>query len=412
MSKLFKFKGLVLVIVIAMLLVLAAGCGSQETTSTDAADSPRTLSVIFFDWIPQYDEYAKTIETAYEALHPDIDLQIIDLPGYYDTLDTTTADVYELDEMGLYQLYTADRLQPLADEEVPDPDDYFPICKDVAYIDGTWWGVPHWTCTYFMYYNKNDTELAAAQTFSDLEEVIGGKDHPYGQGLLINMSGDYTQYYYQDALVDLYGNATDYFKYNTASNMSPEATDVMKRIVDMMDAGTGRDPLSNKIFDDLERQFIYGNGRAYVYYAEGLGYMNEIIKQAQNLGDTTLTLDDIAIKPFVESDDGDVSQPGFVDSFCLDKSLTGQKRADAMEFINWVTSTEEVVKQIAPTPDSIRYVSPARISVYEDPGLLEICPLYEQLKPVLALASYYRPAADWDWAPGLNDKLDSMLPVK
>jgi len=31
------------------------------------------------------------------------------------------------------------RLQPLALSEVPDPEDFFPICKDVAHIDGKWW---------------------------------------------------------------------------------------------------------------------------------------------------------------------------------------------------------------------------------------------------------------------------------
>jgi len=51
-----------------------------------------------------------------------------------------------------------------------------------------------------------------------------------------------------------------------------------------------------------------------------------------------LTLDDIAIKPFIQSDTGKTSQLGFVDSFYLDKILAEQKRVDAVEFIDWMTS--------------------------------------------------------------------------
>jgi len=404
-------KKVLLLGIMVLILLALAGCGPAETDTADQADS-RTLSVIFYDWIPQYEEYIATIESTYEAAYPDIDLQIIDLPGYYDELDTTVADVYEVDEGFLRMLLDADRLQPLADSEVPDPDDYLPICKDVAYIDGSWWGVPHWTCTYFMFYNKNDTELAAVDTFSELEAVIGGADHPRGEGLLINLDGNYPQYYYQDTLMELYDTQEEYYGYADADNLSAEAVDILQRIAAMMDDGMGRDPLSSKIFDNLQRQFIYGNGRAYVYYSEALGYFNDVVDEAEGFGVEHLSIDDIAIKAFVQSEDGRISQPGFVDCFCLDKSLTGQKREDAINFIHWVTSTEEVLNQLAPTPETVRYLSPARLSVYDAPELLEIAPLYAQMKPVMEYGHYIAPPADWDWAPGLNEKLDALLPVR
>jgi len=408
-------KRLFWILVPLAILLLLTGLATQSITTDQAAaeTTPRTVSVILYNWIPDLNEYFGSMEKDFEELNPDIDLQIISLPGYYDGLDTTYADVYEVDESGLRQLLGQDRLQPLALSEVPEPEDFFPICEDVAYIDGQWWGVPHWTCTNFMFYNKNDTELAEVETFSELREVIGGKKHPPGEGLLIDMMGTYrTVEMYMDTVMDLYpDDPVAYYTYRDADNISRQAIKVMRRTIDMMDPGIGRNPQNDKIFDNLMRQFIYGNGRAFVYYSEAIGYFYKIIEDAQSYGDTTLSVDDLAIGPFVQSDTGEACQPGYVDSFCLDKSLTGQKREDALTFIQWVTSRDAVVKQIAPTPDFVRYLSPARISVYTDPDLLEIAPLYEEMQPIMALARYYPPPADWDWAPELEPKLEEILPT-
>ena len=65
--------------------------------------------------------------------------------------------------------------------------------------------------------------------------------------------------------MDLYPNdPVAYYEFQDANNINEDAVDIMTRIVNMTDPGMGRDPLSNKIFDNLQRQFIYGNGRAYV----------------------------------------------------------------------------------------------------------------------------------------------------
>ncbi|OHD21206.1 MAG: hypothetical protein A2064_08605 [Spirochaetes bacterium GWB1_66_5] len=396
------------------ILFLLAGCATVPTAEqTAAGGARRPLSVILYNWIPNLEEYFGSMEADYEKLNPDIDLQIVSLPGYYDGLDKTNADVYEVDESGLRMLLDMGRLQPLAPSEVPDPEDFFPICKDVAQIDGKWWGLPHWTCTNFMFYRKDDTELAKVQTFSELERVIGGKNHPRGRGLLIDIMGTYrTVEMYMDTVMDLYPDDPQaYYAYRDADNISQEAIGVMSRIVEMMDPGMGRSPQNDKIFDNLMRQFIYGNGRAFVYYSEGIGYFYKIIKDAQGYGDTTLSVDDLAIRPFVQSDTGEACQPGYVDSFCLDKSLTGQRRQDALKYIQWATSRKAVVKQIAPTPDFVRYLSPARYSIYTDPDLLKVAPLYKQMQPIMALGRYFPPPPDWDWAPELEPKLEQILPT-
>jgi len=397
---------------IAMLVLLLAACASGPVADT-ASGPRRPLTVILYNWIPSLEEYFGSMEADYEKLNPDIDLQIVSLPGYYDGLDKTNADVYEVDESGLRMLLGMERLQPLALSEVPDPEDFFPICKDVAYIDGKWWGLPHWTCTNFMFYRKDDTELAKVKTFSELEKVIGGKNHPRGKGLLIDMMGTYrTVEMYMDTVMDLYPDDPQaYYAYRDANNINGQAIKVMSRIVDLMDPGMGRNPQNDKIFDNLMRQFIYGNGRAFVYYSEAIGYFYKIIKDAQGFGDTTLSVDDLAIRAFVQSDTGKACQPGYVDSFCLDKSLSGQKRADALEYIQWVTSCKAVVKQIAPTPDFVRYLSPARYSIYTDPDLLKVAPLYKEMQPIMALGRYFPPPPDWDWAPELEPKLEQIIPT-
>jgi len=411
-------KKLTFICAAALLLVLlfsscTTGPVAPQEVSAAAPVERRPLSVILYNWIPNLDEYFTTMETDFETLHPDIDLQIISLPGYYDGLDSTYADVYEVDESGLRMLLAEGRLQPLADNEVKDPEDFFPICKDVAHIDGQWWGVPHWTCTNFMFYHKDDEELARVQTFSELERVIGGKDRPRGQGLLIDMMGIYrTGELYKDTLMDLYPNDPEtIYSYMDADNVDPKAIAVLNRVIDLMDPGMGRNPQNDKIFDYLQRQFMYGNGRAFVYYSEAIGYFYKIIEDAAGYGDTTLSLDDLAVMPFVQSDAGEACQPGYVDSFCMDVSLSGQKRQDALEYITWVTDRKTVVKQIAPSADFVRYLSPARLSIYLDPELNRVAPLYQQMLPIMELARYFPPPEDWDWAPDLEPRLEEILPT-
>jgi len=387
------------------------------TTPTQTAER-RPLSTIVYNWIPNLEEYLTTMEKDFEAAYPEIDLTIINLPDYYGAIPTgygvlqNQADVYELDEGMLVAMKAADRLQPLAASEVPNPDDFLQITKDVAVDDGTWWGIPHWTCTDFMFYNKNDTELAAVKTFSQLEQVIGGKDHPLGQGILVDYMGGYVENRYMDTLMDFdKDDPATYWSYVDKDNINMQAVDYMKRMIALMDPGNGRNPLNDKMSDDLIRKFLYGNGRAYVYYSEALGYMADIIENAQNTWfDTTLSLDDIAIMPFIQADASVSASTGYVDSFCLDKSLTGQKRADGLAFAQWVTSTEANARQVAPPDGSaVRYLSPARMSVYTDPNLLAIAPLYGSMLPAMELGRYFVPPADLDRA-GLEDKLNELLP--
>lgn len=390
--------------------------GADIPTTPTGTAARRPLSAVIYDWIPNLEEYMTTMERDFETAYPEIDLQVILLPDYYSDpsgLFTAKADVWELDEGYLREFIAQDKLQPLLDSEVPSSDDFLQIVKDVAVIDGTWWGIPHWTCTNFLFYNKNDTELADTKTFSELEKVIGGKDHPLGQGLLCDMLGSYrTEEMYKDTLMDLYpDDPVKFYSYVNKDNINQQAIDIEKRMVAMMDPGNGANPINDKITDDLMQKFVYGNGRAFVYYSEVLGYMANIIEQAQALYDTTISLDDIAIMPFVQSNSGKSASTGYTDSFCLDKLITDQKRADALTFIQFVTSTDENVRQVAPPTGPVRYLSPARMSVYEDANLLKTSPLYIQMLPVTQLGRYYPPPANWDWAPGLREKLEEILPT-
>ncbi|MCX5973990.1 MAG: hypothetical protein NTU59_04835 [Coprothermobacterota bacterium] len=388
--------------------------GAEITTTPTVARRP--LSTIVYNWIPNLDEYLTTMEKEFEAAYPEIDLTIMNLPDYYGDpygVLVNQADVYECDEVMLEAMKAADKLQPLAAGEVPNPDDFLQICKDVAVdASGTWWGIPHWTCTDFMFYNKNDTELAAVTTFSQLEQVIGGQDHTPGQGLLVNFMGYQTHNRYMDLLMDLYPtDPATYWSYVDKDNVNMQVVDYMKRMIAMEDPGIGRNVLNDKISEYLMRQFLAGNGRAYVYYSEALGYMAELIDYAQNQWfDTTLNMDDIAIMPFIQADVPVSASTGYVDSMCLDKSLTGQKRADALTFSQWVCSTQANVHQVAPPDGSaVRYLSPARMSVYTDPGLLAVAPLYESMLPAMQRGRYFLPPANLD-LPGLTDKLNELLP--
>ncbi len=230
--------------------------GAEIPTTPTQTVERRPLSTIVYNWIPNLDEYLSTMEKDFEATYPEIDLTILNLPDYYGDpygVLVNQADVYECDEGMLEAMKAADKLQPLTTSEVPNQDDFLQITKDVAVDDsGTWWGIPHWTCTDFMFYNKNDTELAAVTNFSQLENVIGGKDHPLGQGLLIDIMGSYTVNRYKDTLMDLYkDDPATFWSYVDKDNVNTQVVDYMKRMIALMDPGNGRNALNDKMSDDL-----------------------------------------------------------------------------------------------------------------------------------------------------------------
>src|SRR5262249_40752223 len=91
---------------------------------------------------------------------------------------------YELDSIVLADAVEQNRIQPLSNKLPIRPDDYLKNAQ-TANLNGTWYGIPHWVCGYFLFFKADDPQANALRNLrklSDLEGVVG-TNHSKGSGL-------------------------------------------------------------------------------------------------------------------------------------------------------------------------------------------------------------------------------------
>lgn len=148
------------------------------------------LRVALFPWIPANASFAAWIETRFQVENPDIDLVVLpmdraeSLDLAYDVGATTAAlkdpaspnrqHLVEIDTLILGALVDSGAVQPFEVER----SDYFPFARQAVRVGGTTYGVPHWTCGYFIM--TRSQEVASAATASELRTRLErlGTAHP------------------------------------------------------------------------------------------------------------------------------------------------------------------------------------------------------------------------------------------
>lgn len=175
-----------------LLAALAAGaCGDVQTSPTasmSAAKAPAErfqLRVSLYPWVPDAESLVRWIETDFEASHPTIDLVVRPLERSYDWMPGYTADLaYEIDKsaaaltgagddawhlvevdaMILGELAQRGALAPfgLADAA------FLPFARDAVTYGGVEYGVPHWTCGYFVI-----SEESAVRDAKNAYQLVG-----------------------------------------------------------------------------------------------------------------------------------------------------------------------------------------------------------------------------------------------
>jgi thiamine pyridinylase len=375
------------------ILVLAAVLFSVQlttcTTLTQEEHSPRrALKVILYPFVPAKDALFHAIEQEFETAHPLIDLQIVDLESnYYETekagaITNTEADVYELDSIFLVDLVKGERLQPLPDRLRPAHGQFVRVAEQASQYEGTWYGVPHWICTNFLFFQKGDA-LQDAGSFADLERMIGSH-HDRGKGLLIDIKGKSTiGELYLDALIDNFGSLEKAAPYLYKEHINQEAEATLGRAVSLCDTGYCRNDDYHKTPGFYARRFARHDGRALVGYSERLFYvLDERLKFCRNGVEKEHECVDSQWIDFIElplSASG--SQPfAWVDTFAIAKVCSGQCLDDATAFIAFVTSKEQVKQSLLPAEYSApRYLLPAHVALYTDDDLKKKSPLYRRM---------------------------------
>lgn len=199
--------------------LLLAGCATRTEQPFAASVAPAerfVLRVSLFPWIPEQDGFAAWIETEFEKRNPDIDLVVRPMSSAsteagdlsYD-YDLTAAalknvasadhqDLVEVDTIILGKLKAAGAIQPVH----ITPGDFYGFALEAVTLDGQVYGVPHWSCGYFII--TADESVASADTGEALRAALAalGTPSPDLGGDVIGSWGSVVSY--ADAFVDSY----------------------------------------------------------------------------------------------------------------------------------------------------------------------------------------------------------------
>ncbi|HEU4405655.1 MAG TPA: hypothetical protein VFS43_10225 [Polyangiaceae bacterium] len=191
--------------------------------SHDEASGPFRLRVSLYPWIPEPDAFVAWIESDFESKNPDIDLVVRPLvrsydwePGYVADLayETDKAVVALTDEAGddFQHLVEVDTLTlgALAQSGAIAPFhvggvSFLPAAKEAVRWDGRGFGVPHWTCGYFVI--SESPFIRNAGNVGELLAALEGAGTPR-----VNLAGDMDGSWdsvaiYLDAFRDTYPDA-------------------------------------------------------------------------------------------------------------------------------------------------------------------------------------------------------------
>ena len=380
-----KWSQSVLAVAAIFLSIQLTAC---STLSLEEHSQRRTLKVILYPFVPEKNSLFYVIEQEFEKAHPLIDLQYVDLASnYYDTnsanaITNTEADVYEVDSVFLVDLVKGGRLQPLPDRLIPINGQFVHVAEQASQYDGIWYGVPHWICTNFLFFQKGDS-LRDARSFADIEKMIGSH-HNRGKGLLVDVKGKSTiGELYLDALIDNFGSLEKATPYLSKDTINQEAETTLERAVLLCDQGYCRDDDYHETTGFYARRFARNDGRALVGYSERLFYvLDERLNSCRKDGENEQECVDPKGVDFIElplSASG--SHPfAWVDTFAIAKTCNGQCLDDATAFLTFVTSKEQVKQSLLPAWHSApRYLMPAHVALYNDNDLLKEAPLYSRM---------------------------------
>lgn len=330
----------------------------------------RELKAYLFPYLPDQDVFYQNLEQAFEKKYPEIDLKIVlDENYYYDGgLTDSIADVYEIDCIFLDEMVQKGRIDPF-------PNQNYLAALDTLNYDGVHsaggklYAIPHWICSYFMIYHKDDAALRSAAYLKDIEQVIGTDKGALSMSLGSDLSLGEA---YMDGLRDDRPDKADIAAALSKEGLDPVGIRNMERLLAMVKKD-GNTP------DSGVERFLNGEARACVSYAET---MNEILHKMDSY--PYFKKENLMIRDWPLSDNG--SRPlGWVDALALRKGLNKTKADDALLLIDFLLSDECYRLALVPrTGEEVpRYLLPPYKKYYNDSEILLKAPLYKVLYPLV-----------------------------
>lgn len=377
----------------ASVLFLGACSGVQDRSIAASELAPQrfVLQVALFPYIPERDSFAAWIEREFEAEHGDIDLVVmpmseaesLDLSYNHDAAASALknpdsghgAHLIEIDTLTLGALVETGAIEPFS----LDRKDFYSFAREAVTIDGRVYGVPHWTCGYFIITSSDD--VARAGSADALRTALANlrTPHPDLGGDVVGSWGSVVSYL--DAYVDTYPRG-DLAPALAASTLDPRVAEALASVgAACTSSGTG---LCNEDGDDIVEQFASGKLDALIGYSERL---NVVFRQ----GGSPLPVDSIQITPAPLG----VGKTAFLFTDALVKSAacTSRQCEDAARRFADFYISDAVMEQSMMGADGgaaavPRYLLPATQGAMDSPRVVGDR-IYQQLAPVLPTARPY-----------------------
>ncbi len=321
--------------------------------SINSSGGPRPLRIVLYPLIPGFASFKGTVKSQFEAFHPDIQLEIIDLSDNYygpfaaQYIGCADADVYELDSVFLYDFAVNKKIQELPPAAALPDDALLKNAVSGSMANGKRYGAPHWVCGNFLFFNSSDAKLRGVKQLTELVNAIG-QTPAANQGLAVDLMGKSTLgEFYLNAAFDRYG--------------------------------------------DLEQA------------RQHIAVYDPTIK------DECLKDNDFDVEEFPLDDKGTHAM-SWVDSFVLDKKCKDQCAKDAVAFIQFMTQDDIYLVALLPKGGRPTYLLPAKASLYSNAELLRAAHLYPKLRKIIEQAAVPSALSLNEQLRNVGRQLDSDLP--
>lgn len=361
-----------------------------------------TLRVALYPYVPDARELFFKLEAVFEATYPGVNLELVESYSdpktgdvvplsqtYYNGgLTQVEADIYEIDTVLLDEMVRKNKLAPII---LPNRN-FVPGSAAAVQLAGSTWGVPHWACGNFLFYEKGDSAIEQARTWEELAAVFGKTG-----GLLLDLKGTSTLgEWYMTALAAAEGDTTVLLQKLRTPDLSQEAVNKLSLFLQRCPVGYCRSEALHDQAGSYAKLFVHRKARAYIGYSETLHSALQEIADDCMPTDGCRFPEQIAVRA-LPTGTSQGRQIGWVDALSLSSRLSERKKQLALSFIEFATSWEGYRLVLNPEwPSAPRYLLPA-VSWIDSEAKLQP-PLY----PELARAFGSRAIMTAD---GLNDLL-------
>jgi thiamine pyridinylase len=382
-----------------------AVCIIVATLSLAFADiNRRRLIVVLYPFIPEYQAVKDEVKKGFEASHLDVELEFIDLDqNYYapgtqpqdEYIGATKANVYELDSVFLRDFVDQKKIQTWPNDVPLPAKELLKNAATGSEVNGIRYGVAHWVCGNFLFFNAQEPSFSKVRKLSDLENAIGSY-HTIGQGLVADLKGKSTLgELYLETAFDHYGNWQAAKPHLQA--LDPILVADLERLVRLRDGGHCRSDQYYRHDPTIyARLFARRKARAFLGYSEDL---HSVLAESAKCDANSACLKDSQIDVVgFPSDDNGRHQISWVDSFVLDAGCRGKCAQDAAAFVEYMSLDSTYRTILLHTGAAPAYLLPAKEALYNDAEILRRAHLYPKLKDLIESAQ----------APsdiGLNDEL-------